>query len=188
MRDSAATQLAKLTFPTRLVWFAFLSAKWIYAVALWLVSTSPERPFGDRGPLASDPLLLVLTAAALVAVFAGRLLPRRILLSDGRLRVAMAQDAATAFRGNPRMPPDDVAAIAALPAIEQRPLKLVPAWSAALIVEWSAYDVVAVLGLVLGFLRYEPMTFAPFGAAAFLLTLLARPRVDELHELARRSG
>lgn len=187
MRETSSALLARLTRPTHFIWLAFCSAVLVYAGVAWVMQGSTEPLLADRGPLSGDPLVPLFAVAAMAAILAALRFPRRLVLSEAKLRAAESRDVRAAFRADV-MPADDVAAIEAMPPDERRPFMLLGAWNTALILEWAGCEVVAILGLVLAVLRRDFATYVPFGAVALLFLLTAKPRAEEVLDLARRTS
>jgi hypothetical protein len=187
MREMPSSVLARALSTYRILWIAFIGAEIIYGITLWFSSRSPSISPGERGPLSEDPLLVPIVLAAVAAAVLGRLVPR-LMLTPARLRAAAAGDARDTLRLDRQLSMADLDEIAALPEMERRPFLFLGSWSNACIIQWAAYEAVGIFGLVLGHLRHDPWTFAPFGAVAVLLLLTAKPDLDDLHRLARSAG
>jgi hypothetical protein len=181
MREMPAKVLVATLSTYRILWAAFIGSEILYGVALSLSQRSPPR--GVRGPLSEDPLLLPIVVAAAAAGVFGHFVPR-FMLTPTRLRAAEEGDVRETLRMDRQLSMADLDELAALPEAERRPFRFLGLWTTTLIVQWAAYEAVGVFGLVLGFVRNEPWTFAPFGAVAILMILTAKPDPDDLRRLA----
>jgi hypothetical protein len=73
---------------------------------------------------------------------------------------------------------------------ESRLLALVPVYVTGKIVTWALIETIALLGLVLAFLRGTPLTAMPYAGVAMILLVLTRPAltrfIEDMQPLARR--
>jgi hypothetical protein len=125
----------------------------------------------DEPPPRGQHVLIIFGLAALGSLAFG-LVFRRIAFGDAALARALGN-------GSPDGR-DDVR------RLEQDLLGLMAYIQTQMIIIWAVVEAVAVFGLLLVFLRFDPLTALPFGVAALLGILYHRPRPEEILERAAR--
>lgn len=163
---SAQDGIVKLT---KIVWVAFVlsTAAQGFLLAPSLASgglPNAEAIGGPSGLKASSPLVLILAAMAAVSAVVAFLVPT-LLASDGQLKRVAAR-----------------AKSANTPVL----LRLLNVWFTARVVQWAMLEVISVFGLVCAAATRSIETYYPFGVAAVVLMLAARPQVDIFMARARR--
>lgn len=133
----------------KIIWIAILFSVGL----LWFLSTRMARP--DSMPPAEDPLMTVLSAAALGAAAASFVLPNFLIRSQIRMG-SRGQD----------------------PALVASRIFYVP-----FIVQLALRESIAVFGFQLVAIGYPPETFLYFGSPAAILILLAKPTGEKIKEI-----
>ena len=160
--------------------WATLTASLLVYLAVAYVAARPE----EAREIPANMTLALALVACVVAALAYRI--PAVLLSDGKLRTLMTPEPSPEeLAKNPqtgRADPERQREIEALPAHEQRLLRLPAAAFVPFIVRLVLNESIGIFGLVLSFLsqRFEPVL--PFVLAAIVLNLLARPNLRGLLE------
>jgi hypothetical protein len=157
----------ELQRPVRLLnltWWAFMAAVPLYG----LIAVLPGKRF-DEPPVTGQHLLIIFGLAALVSL-AFSLLFRRRAFTDVALKRALGNTSPSG-QGDARR-------------LEQHLLNLMPYIQTQMIIVWAAAEAVAIFGLLLVYLRFDPLIALPFGAVALLGILYHRPRPEQILERA----
>ncbi len=159
----------ELQRPVRLLnvtWWAFMAAVPLYG----LIAVLPGKRF-DEPPMRSQHLLIIFGLGALVSL-AFSLLFRRRAFADAALKRALGYTSPDGGGDAHRL--------------EEDLLNLMPYIQTQMIIVWASAEAVAIFGLLLVYLRFNPLIALPFGAAALLGILYHRPQPERILERAAR--
>jgi F0F1-type ATP synthase membrane subunit c/vacuolar-type H+-ATPase subunit K len=148
-------------------WWTFTASIPIYALVAYLLGRSLTAP-----STSIQPVLLPILVVAAVGSLTFSFVFRQHAFGDAALARALGSGSAASKED--------------LQRLEQDLLNLMPYIQTRMIVVWAAVEAVAIYGLLLVFLRFDPLTALPFGVVALLGILYNRPRPEEILERAAR--
>ena len=165
----------------RILWLVLTLSMGLYVGVAFVVAQAGGQGAGI--PFFAPALGAVAAATACVSIFAPR-----FLLSDERLRAAMAGEAARPALSLPFAPPaPERARLAeALGPEERRLLAVAELHFTPFVLQLALNEAIVIYGLVLALLERDFEAILPFAAAGVVLNVLARPRLGALVERAAR--
>jgi hypothetical protein len=171
-----------------LIWVALMLACAVYAAVAFLVV---DRPLGAELAQRARSLLDLIFPAAAVLLASGALLYQRAALSESAIgeRLNRPRGVSVSNIVAPEMAEAEEEPRSARRE-DHRLLELVPVYLQAKIVTWALIETIAILGLVLAFVRGTPLTTMPYAGVAIVLLILTRPSltrfIEDVQPLARR--
>lgn len=161
----------------RIIWGAFNGSILSYGVVLYVVAQKPaSEPMADSAPL--EQLFYVIA----LGVAIGAYFYRRHAFAPERLqKFLFGELSPQQFTPKPKViDPKFAAQLEALPQNEQRLVHIAKYLLSRNIFGLAFHEIIAILGLILGFLSQNVLSFVPFAIATLGLNLFIFPRTERL--------
>ena len=161
----------------RVIWWAFNGSLVCYGAVLYIMA---QKPGSD---LMADPALLeqIFSVIAL-GVAIGSYMYRRQVFSPERLqKFLFGELSPQEFTPNPKVVDSELQAkLEALSQSEQRLVHIAKYLLSRNILGLALHESIGILGLVLGLLSQNVLSFVPFAVVALGLNMLAFPRTEQM--------
>ncbi len=172
---TAFEELARpITLATRILWLAFLFAPATYAGAAYV------RARGHTPNEVSSEILLTIYSASAAAALGAWYFQRRVRERAQERQGSNQADELEAQLQSGRALPAQIEKARNLPAHEQRALLLLMQCQTQYILSWACAEVPAVLGWIMVAVSHDFTVMLPLVAASVVLTVAARPRLNEV--------
>lgn len=161
----------------RIIWGAFNGSLLCYGVVLYVVAQQRTSDLTADSALLEQIFSVIALGVAIGAYFY-----RRHVFSPERLqKLSFGGLSPQKFTQKPKGADLDLEAkLEALPQNEQRLVHTAKYLLSRNILGLAFHEIIAILGLVLGFLSQNVLSFVPFAVVALALNMLAFPRTEQM--------